>query len=60
MPKDPDIKRQMDRVKEIIDRLDADDVSLEDGRELYDEGQNLLSEIRERLQDGDGEVIEIE
>jgi len=60
MAKDPDIKRRMDRVEEIIDHLDADEVSLEDGRELYDEGQELLAEIRERLQDGDGEVIEIE
>jgi exodeoxyribonuclease VII small subunit len=60
MAKDPDIKRRMDRVEEIIDQLDADGVSLEDGRELYDEGQELLAEIREQLQDGDGEVIEIE
>jgi exodeoxyribonuclease VII small subunit len=60
MPKDPDIERQMDRVEEIIDQLDADEVSLEDGRELYDEGQELLAEIREQLQDGDGEVTEIE
>jgi exodeoxyribonuclease VII small subunit len=60
MAKDPDIKRRMDRVEEIIDQLDADEVSLEDGRELYDEGQELLAEIRERLQDGDGEVVEIE
>ena len=60
MPKDSDIKRRMDRVKEIIDQLDADEVSLEDGRDLYDEGQELLVEIRERLQGEDGEVIEIE
>ena len=60
MPKDSDIKRRMDRVEEIIDQLDADEVSLEDGRNLYDEGQELLFEIRERLQGEDGEVIEIE
>ena len=60
MPKDLDIKRRIDRVEEIIDRLDADEVSLEEGYDLYDEGQELLSEIRERLQDGDGEIIEIE
>ena len=60
MSKDPDIKRRMDRIEEIIDQLDADEVSLEDGRELYDESQELLAEIREQLQDGDGEVIEIE
>jgi len=60
MVKDPDIKRRMDRVEEMIDQLDADEVSLEDGRELFDEGQDLLAEIRERTQDGDGEIIEIE
>jgi exodeoxyribonuclease VII small subunit len=60
MAKDPEIKRRMDRVEEIIDQLDADEVSLEDGRDFYDEGQELLAEIRERVQDGDGEVIEIE
>ncbi|RLM41936.1 exodeoxyribonuclease VII small subunit [Haloarcula sp. Atlit-47R] len=60
MAKDSDIKRRMDRVEEIIDQLDADEVSPEDGRELYDEGQELLAEIREQLQEGDGEVIEIE
>ena len=59
MPKAPDIKWRMDRVVEIIDQPDADEVSLEEGYGLYDEGQELLSEIRERLQDGDGEVIEI-
>ena len=60
MPKDSDIKRRTDRVEEIINQLDADDVSLEDGRDLYDEGRELLFEIRERLQGEDGEVIEIE
>jgi exodeoxyribonuclease VII small subunit len=60
MAKDSDIRRRMDRVEEIIDQLDADEVSLEEGGEFYDEGQDLLGEIRERLQDGDGEVIEIE
>ena len=60
MSKDSDIKRCMDRVEEIIDQLDSDEVSLKDGRNLYDEGQELLSEIQERLQGEDGEVIEIE
>lgn len=59
MAKD-DIEHRLDRVEEIIDQLDADDVSLEDGRELYAEGQELLAEIRDQLHDKDGEVIEIE
>lgn len=60
MAKDSNIKQRMDRVEEIIDQLDADEVSLEDGRELYDEGQELLAEIRERIRDGEGIIIEDE
>lgn len=60
MSKDTDIERRIDRVEEIINQLDADDVSLEDGRDLYPECQELLADIRERLQDGDRAVIEIE
>ena len=50
----------MDRVEEIIDQLDADDVSLEDGRDLYDEGQEVLAEILDHLQDEEGEISEIQ
>ena len=50
----------MNRLEEIIEQLDADEVSLDEGSELYEEGQELLTEIRERLHEGQGEVIEIE
>lgn len=60
MPKDPDIKRRMDRVEEIIDQLDADECSREEGEERYEEGKQLLNEIRERLHEGEGKIIEIE
>jgi exodeoxyribonuclease VII small subunit len=60
MAKDPDIKRRMDRVEEIIDQLDAEDVSLDEGKELYDEGKRLLDEIRNRLDENEGVILEIE
>jgi exodeoxyribonuclease VII small subunit len=60
MAKDPDIKRRMDRVEEIIDQLDADEVSLDDGRELYDEGHELLREVRDLLDEGSGTVRELD
>lgn len=60
MAKDSDISGRMTRVEEIIELLDADEVSLDEGNELYEEGQELLTEIRERLLEGEGEVIEIE
>jgi len=60
MAKDSDIRSRMNRIEEIIDQLDADEVSLDEGSELYEEGQEVLAEIRERLHEGQGEVIEIE
>lgn len=60
MVKDPDIERQMDRVEEIIDQLDADEIALEKGRELHEEGQESLTAIRDRLHESEGDVIEIE
>ena len=60
MAKDSDIRSRMNRIEEIIDQFDADEVSLDEGSELYEEGQELLTEIRERLHEGQGEVIEIE
>lgn len=60
MAKDSEIRSRMNRIEDIIDQLDADEVSLDEGSELYEEGQELLTEIRERLHEGQGEVIEIE
>jgi len=60
MAKDSDIRGRMNRIEEILGQLDADEVSLDEGSELYEEGQELLTAIRERLHEGQGEVIEIE
>ncbi|MFB6197731.1 MAG: exodeoxyribonuclease VII small subunit [Halobacteriaceae archaeon] len=60
MAKDPDISGRMDRVEEIIEQLDTDEVSLDEGQELHGEGQQLLTEIRDLLHDSEGEIIEIE
>lgn len=59
MAKDPDISGRMNRVEEIIEQLDTDEVSLDEGQELHEEGQQLLTEIRDLLHDGEGEIIEI-
>lgn len=60
MPKDSDIKRRIDRVQGIIYQLDMDDVSLDEGKELYKEGKRLIDEIRNRLDENEGEILEIE
>jgi len=36
----------MDRVEEIIEQFDPDEISLDEGSEIYEEGQELLAEIR--------------
>lgn len=60
MAKDSDISRRMDRVAEIVQQLDAGECSLEEGRELHEEAERLLDDVRDLLHEGDGEVIEIE
>lgn len=60
MAKDSDIDQRMARVEAIIEQLETDEVSLEEGQQLYDEGQTLLADLRGRLREGDGEVIEFE
>ena len=50
----------MNRLEEIIEQLDADECDLDEGTDLYQEGQELLTEIREILNSGDGEVVELE
>lgn len=57
MAKDPDISDRVNRVEEILTPIDADECSLKEGEDLYEEGQQLLNEVRELLYEG--EVIEI-
>ncbi|MDB2246148.1 exodeoxyribonuclease VII small subunit [Halorubrum ezzemoulense] len=60
MAKDPDIKSRMNRLEEIIEQLDTDECDLNEGAELHEEGQELLTEVREILNRGDGEVVELD
>ncbi|OYR59504.1 exodeoxyribonuclease VII small subunit [Halorubrum ezzemoulense] len=60
MAKDSDIKSRMNRLEEIIEQLDTDECDLDEGAELHEEGQELLTEVREILNRGDGEVVELD
>jgi len=55
-----EIHDRLTRVEEIIEQLDADEWDLEEGRRLHEEGQKLLAEVREILDNGRGEVVELE
>jgi len=60
MAKDTAISERVNRVEEIIERLDTAEDDPAKGEDLYEEGQQLLTEIRTILDDGRGEVVELE
>ena len=60
MANDSVIHDRLSRVEEIIEQLDADECDIEEGARLHDEGQELLAEVREILDEGSGDVVEIE
>ncbi|QKY18517.1 MULTISPECIES: exodeoxyribonuclease VII small subunit [Haloferacaceae] len=60
MANDQEIHDRLARVEEIIEQLDADECALDEGTRLHEEGQELLAEVRETLDNGRGEVVELE
>ena len=60
MAKDPDIHDRLSRVEEIIEQLNTDECNLDEGTALHEEGQQLLDEVRSLLDDGSGDIVEIE
>lgn len=59
MAKDSEINDRLEQVEEIIEQVDADECSLDDGEELYKEGHRLISEVRDVLSGDPGEVTEL-
>jgi len=57
---DQEIHDRLARVEEIIKHLDADECDLDEGTRLHEEGQELLAEVRKILDNGRGEVVELE
>ena len=60
MAKDSEISDRLSRVEEIIEQLDADECDLDEGSALHEEGQDLLTEVRDILNGESGEVAELE
>lgn len=54
--KDTEIRTRKERVEEIIQTLEDGDVSIERAVELREEAQELLTELEEQLDVGDGSV----
>jgi len=52
------INDKVDRIETIIEQLEDGEVSLEEAQELREEGKEVLAELEETLEIGDGEIIE--
>ena len=57
---DQEIRDRLTRLEEIIEQFAADECGLDEGARLHEEGQELLAEVREILDNGRGEVVELE
>lgn len=55
---DGEIGEKMARVREITERLEDGEVSLERAKELRDEAKELLADVETDLDFGDGSVTE--
>lgn len=55
-----DIGGQLDRLEAIAETLEEGDVGLERAQELREEADEHLEALREELDVGDGEIIEID
>jgi len=45
----PDFQRQLERLEEIVRRLEAEDLDLDEALKLFEEGVERLRAARERL-----------
>ena len=57
---DLDIETRIERLEEIAETLEAGAVGLETARELREEADTHLETLRDQLDVGDGEVIELD
>jgi len=60
MAKDQAINERLRRIEEIIEQLEVEECSPDEGEEVYQEGQRLLAEVRDVLSGERGEITEIE
>ena len=57
---DLDIEDTIDRLEEIAETLEEGEIGLETAKELREEADEHLEALREALDVGDGEIIEID
>lgn len=54
------VEEQIDRLEEIAEILEEGEVGLEQAKELREEADDHLEALRNELDVGDGEIIEID
>jgi len=59
MAKDREINNRIERVETIIQQLESGDIDTDEADRLFEEGQQQLDEVREILNRGEGEIIEL-
>lgn len=57
---DIDIGDTIDRLEEIAETIEAGEVGLERAKQLREEADDQLATLQERLDVGDGNIIEID
>ena len=57
---DGDIAERIERLEEIAETLEDGEVDLSTAKELREEADTHLEELREALDVGDGDIIEID
>ena len=57
---DVDISGLIDRVEEIAETLEDDDIGLERAKELREEADEHLETLQDALDVGDGDIIELD
>lgn len=60
MARDGEIRRRLERVEKIVERLEAGECSLLEAEALYEEGQEYLREVRDALDGNSGTVLELD
>jgi exodeoxyribonuclease VII small subunit len=59
MASEPSFAQQLERLEEILRRLEADDVDLDEALTLFEEGVARLRAARERLGAADAQVRQV-
>ena len=56
---DLNLEPTLQRLEEIVEKLEGDEVELEDALKLFDEGMSLIKETERKLAESEGRVQQI-